>query len=817
MNEARDRQILLAIAEVATPSGDVIPAPTEATISEALSLLEATAAQWVGGYRLLLRTVDCASVPKFGSRLHRLAPPSRARALEALSHSDLHWAVRAVVSPLKLVQARQPGLAEALAVKSPTALASYREPPRYQRRIVDGESLEGDDVEVDAVVVGTGAGGAPVARALAANGFAVLMLEEGQHHTRKDFDGEPLGMQAKLYRDKGMTVALGNTVIPIPLGRAVGGTTLINSGTCFRVGGQVQRRWQLELGLSELRPGQLDRYYERVEHMLQVGPSPDEVLGGIARVVARGCDALGYSHHVLDRNAPGCDGQGVCCFGCPTDAKRSTNLSYVPAALECGAMVATGARVTRILREGRRAVGVVAQTKRADGSEGTITVRAKVVVLACGSNQTPALLLHNGLANSSDQVGRNLSIHPACHSWGAFDESIRGWEAVPQGYGIDEFVDQGIRFEGGALPPRYAASFLGHVGERWTAMVERFEQLAPFGFMIADEGRGRVTLGANGRPRMTYWVHDVDRRKMIQGHAILARVFLAAGATDVFPGMQQFDHLRNEQDVSRLERDGPDLLKVRDIDISAYHPLGTCRMGVDPRRAVVKPTHETYDVDNLYVCDGSTVPGPLGVNPQMTIMAFAERAAESISARIDDHVARPQVAMTRPERVQVAFTETMAGSCELQLGERAGATVALAFHVTAVANSDLFAEALTRRGGSWDLNGTVDWEGFADAAPCVGTLLMRPLRGEAGLVYDLRFTADDGRRYTLQGRKNLSLWRPLRGATTLHTEVRDVDRHETAARGVLRFNLRELLPWMVSWRLGSSAGVVRDRRALVGS
>jgi choline dehydrogenase-like flavoprotein len=103
----------------------------------------------------------------------------------------------------------------------------------------------------------------------------------------------------------------------------------------------------------------------------------------------------------------------VCCFGCPTDAKRSTNVSYVPAALTHGAMLYCNARVKRVLLEGGRAVGVVAGATGTNGSAKKITVRARAVVLACGTMHTPALLLRQGIASSSGQLGRHLTIHHA--------------------------------------------------------------------------------------------------------------------------------------------------------------------------------------------------------------------------------------------------------------------------------------------------------------------------------------------------------------------------------------------------------------------
>ena len=71
-----------------------------------------------------------------------------------------------------------------------------------------------------------------------------------------------------------------------------------------------------------------------------------------------------------------------------------------------------------------------------------------------------------------------------------------------------------------------------------------------------------------------------------------------------------------------------------DMEVSAYHLLGTCKMGLNPHRSVVGPDHETHEVSSLYIADGSVIAGPLGVNPQMTIMATALRAGEIISSRL---------------------------------------------------------------------------------------------------------------------------------------------------------------------------------------
>lgn len=795
-----ERFTLLRIAEAATPPGAHIRLPDGETIARVEGLVSRLGAGGMRGYRSALVALDLAAVPLTGQRLSALAPEPREAALLRLHRGDkTSILVRAVTLPIKIARSGTEGLAAAVHAHDGRRLPVIPENQRWEAQITDGGSFQHDEtMEVDVVVVGTGAGGAPMANALAARGHAVLMLEAGAYFGREDFAGDPISLQQKLYWNGGLTATLGNTLIPVPMGRTVGGTTTVNSGTCFRTPERTLRRWQLELGLHDLGPGALDSYFEKVESVLQVEKARDEVLGGCARVIARGCDALGYAHGPLPRNAPGCDGQGVCCFGCPTDAKRSTNVSYIPSALQNGAALISRAFVTEVIVEGGRAVGVRAKIGGDNGGSSTLTVRARAVVLSCGTVHTASLLLRQGIANSSDQVGRNLTIHPATYSWAAFDESIGGFDAIPQGYGVEEFTDQGINFEGAFVPLSLATGSIGAVGRRWTELVERLDSMACFGFMIADSSRGRVTLGPGGKPSMSYRLPDEDVRRVVRGHGILARIYLAAGAQSVHPGLGLYDELRTLEDVEDFEREGPSRLRPRHLDLSAYHPLGTCRMGADPRRSVVGPTNETWDVPGLFICDGSAVSGPLGVNPQITIMALSERAAAFVEARASEAV-RPRA--PKPQGGSIAFAETMSGMCSLEADE-GGGTVDVSFTVEACGDSSL-EKAWRGRGGTWRLEGTIGIDGVATARVCEGTLLMRPLKRHGTLVYDLAFDDDDGNHCTLHGEKHTKGLAMLRGMTTLYTELRRDGF--LLGRGVLTFDLDDIPSWLMSWRLSSSS------------
>lgn len=635
---ATERRVLMQVADAAFPPGRVLPPPDEIVADKIENFISRLGTVGKGFYRSLLWMIEMAPVAEKGITFSRIpSREERGEILEKLySNGTTFWALRGLMAPMKLAYLNDRKIHESVGCKFGVELPTHAEKNRWDSQIVPlgSQEKEHEEIEVDCVVVGTGAGGAPVASALAAKGHAVLMLEEGQHYTRMDFNGHAVDMQRKMYRLQGATVSVGNMVIPIPVGMTVGGSTTINSGTCYRVPERILAKWRGQFGLTEFTPNTMSPYYDRVEKMIGVAPADWKYLGGCARVIARGCDALGYRHQPLRRNAPECDGQGLCCFGCPTDAKRSTNVSYVPEALKAGAVVYTGAKVTEILVRNGRAVGVVARGTSPDGRKLKLTVRARTVVLSCGTLYTPALLLRNKLANSSGMVGKNLSIHPASQSWALFDEPIQGWNGIPQGYAIEEFEDEGIRFEGAFTPLDLGGAAVSFVGRKWTNLIDNYDRLACFGFMVEDESRGQVRLGPGGMPLITYWLNEEDKRKMIRAQAILARVYLAAGAKGVYPGLQIYDDLSTEDRIRRLEEEGPSRLAPHHFDISAYHPLGTCLMGNDPRTSVVRPTHETHDVRNLFVCDGSSVPSSLGVNPQLTIMAMSERASEFIDERI---------------------------------------------------------------------------------------------------------------------------------------------------------------------------------------
>jgi choline dehydrogenase-like flavoprotein len=581
-------------------------------------------------YGALLRTLEQAVRPfARGRGFSALHEYERARLLgEWADHRDLarRSFVLALTAPLKVAYFDDEAIHRALGAVY--KFASKPERPRYMERVTRGETLEEDiEIECDAVVVGTGAGGAVVAKEIAQKGHAVLMLEEGEYHQRHEFVGGLDESFTHFYRERGTIASVGNALVILPMGRMVGGSTAVNNGTCWRTPDWVLNKWVEREGLRDLGPDAMAPYFDRVWNEMGVTRADWKVLGGAARVVARGCDALGYSHRPLDRNAPDCDGSGICDAGCPTDAKRSTNVSYVPAALRAGAELYTGVRAESLLREGGRVVGVVGRTARGK----KVTVRARASILACGTLITPTFLQREHVNRALPHVGKNLSVHPATIVSALFDEDIRGYSAIPQGYCVDELQREGILMMGASAPIDVGASQFTFVGDRLVDVMEHYDRIASMGVMVEDDSRGTVRAGPGGRPLVFYWVGKKERQRLTRGIGAMSRIFLAAGAREVYPLVHGHRVVGSARDLASLEAK---TLAATDLTLMGFHPLGTCRMATSSAQGVVDPDHEVFGHPGLFVADGSVVPSSVAVNPQVTIMAMATRAADRISQKL---------------------------------------------------------------------------------------------------------------------------------------------------------------------------------------
>ncbi|MEX2448917.1 MAG: GMC family oxidoreductase [Solirubrobacterales bacterium] len=586
-------------ASVARRLVDRMPAPTRA----------APAAALLG--------VEGVSLVRNGRTLGGLPPRRREELLLRLASGPAAPAVEAVKSVLMLAQG-----ADAFATEI-AAAGSRHEPSRPDAALDLLPAAEWPhSCSCDAVVVGSGAGGAFAARALARAGLDTVVVEEGERWTAERFRAtHPLDRFGALYREAGTTMAYGAPPVALPLGRAVGGTTAINSGTCYPPPPRVVADWHEVHGLALAEPEGLAARVADAEATIAVAPTPREVLGRNAELALAGAAALGWHGEPLRRNAPGCRGACQCAIGCPNNAKGGVHLNALPQACEAGARIVSELTVTRLLAERGRAVGV--EARRSDGSRARIS--APLVVVAAGAIGTPPLLRRSGLGRHP-RLGRGLSIHPATGVSAAFDEEVVPWRGVMQSVGIEELHERhGILIEATSSPPGMGAISAPGYGSHLQQRLAGASRTATLGAMIGDSPSGRV-VGAR-RPLVLYSLCGEDGRRLVAAVGAMARVMLAAGAREVELGGGA-PPVRDEAEVETALTE----LDPRRLRLAAFHPTGTVAAGSDPAHHPVDPHGRLRGVDGVRVADASILPSCPAVNPQVSIMALAMGVGENAAS-----------------------------------------------------------------------------------------------------------------------------------------------------------------------------------------
>ncbi|HEY6854042.1 MAG TPA: GMC family oxidoreductase N-terminal domain-containing protein, partial [Gemmatimonadales bacterium] len=262
-------------------------------------------------------------------------------------------------------------------------------------------AVAGDTVlDCDVVVVGSGAGGGVVAGELAAQGKDVVVLEKGAYLNESDFSQLEGDMLQRAY-DGGGLLATDDLSAIILQGSCLGGGTVVNYTTSFHTPDNVREEWAREHGLPHFTSAEYTRSLDAVAQRIHVTTGAARPSARDA-ILIRGLERCGWHHGLLPRDVDGCtqdDTCGYCGYGCRRGAKQSTLLTYLQDAHAKGARIVTQASVRRVTFTQGRATGVEALVQPPGAHRAyALTVRARAVVVACGSIHSPALLLRSGIA-----------------------------------------------------------------------------------------------------------------------------------------------------------------------------------------------------------------------------------------------------------------------------------------------------------------------------------------------------------------------------------------------------------------------------------
>lgn len=487
-------------------------------------------------------------------------------------------------------------------------------------------------LDADVIVIGTGAGGAAVGAELAEAGYDVLFVEEGGYNPTSSFSPTSTESIPRLYRDAGATAVLGRPPIPYLEGRTVGGTTVLNGGMTYRPPGHVLADWERVTGSPDMGERGLEALMERAETAVSANNQMPVSVGNDSRIMATGAKRLGWKVEVNRRNQVACVGANNCVFGCPTGAKQSTLVSYLPRAVRHGARIATEVRVERLLIKNGRCVGAAGRAVNPETRRGDIKIelRAPITIVACGAIQTPFLLQRHGLGRPSKQLGRNFLCHPNAKVLAIYPHEVNAWQGVSQWCQVREFHDEGILFAENFIPPTAMAANLPVMGNEISEMMRRYNNMVVSGVLVEDSTTGTVRRSLLNMPIVSYQITEHDHRRFLRGVKLLASLHFEMGAETVILPFHNMPIARNMDD---LEKIAATQTRMSTLELFTVHLMGTARMGSDPKQSVVGLDGQIWDLPGAYVADASLFPTAIGVNPQIGIMALATRVAERIIER----------------------------------------------------------------------------------------------------------------------------------------------------------------------------------------
>ena len=503
--------------------------------------------------------------------------------------------------------------------------------------VVLGRELTRDVVlDVDAVVVGTGAGGSIALRELARAGLNVVALEEGAYSLPRDFNQREDEMIPRLFQESGGR-ATHDMALRILQGRGVGGSTVHNTNLCKRTPDAILDLWARKYGVVGAGLADLQPAFEAIERDLAVSEIPASMRNENNEVLRAGCEALGWRGGPLWHNRVGCQQSGFCELGCAYDAKQNALKVVLPQAALAGARIYADVEAVRLVHDGARVTGVHAVARDADGRVcANVEIWARVVVLAASAVGSAALARRSGIPDPHGQLGRGLRVHPGGAVAGRFDREIAGWRGIPQSYECTEHLshDEGSDRRVWIVPafahPIGTAASLPGFGASHMAALRAYPHLAVITAVVPDETSGEVDVDGEGHPVIRYAMNEPDRRQLAKGLVACARLLLAAGAVEVT--IPAIPPLRFTS-ASQLEGVDTSNLRPHSVPLTAVHPMGTLRMGEDPKTSVVRSTGEHHQLRGLFVSDGSLFPTSIGGPPQISIYAFALHLAPHVIER----------------------------------------------------------------------------------------------------------------------------------------------------------------------------------------
>jgi choline dehydrogenase-like flavoprotein len=512
--------------------------------------------------------------------------------------------------------------------------------------VVSEKDIKGDTIDWDGVViVGSGPGASIMAKGLAERGKRVLIIERGEHTDPSEFNEDEIDMVSRLYADGALQQAA-DFRFQVIQGSAVGGSSVVNNAVCFDTPRSVLDRWNdqsggnagldLErfvqcnkrvndmIGVRKINESDIPNTMSREEYM---NPGGVKFVEGIKKL------RLHESPHTVESvaaNIKHCVGCGYCNMGCKWGKKLSMLNQVLPEAQERigpeNFQVIAGCEVLKLKARGSKVTSLIGQFR--NGRK--IEVRGKTFVVAAGAISSSLLLQRSGIAEG--RAGKRLSFNVGSPITAVFPEIINAYKGLQISHYLQLSPSRGFIFETWFNPPMFQSTVMpGWWADHYKNMM-RYNRMACTGVLVGSDSNAEVRVGGLTRRDIRYKPTKKDFDTLLNGVELAGEIYFEAGAECVMPNSFQYYEYKTKEQLRLMKYDIKD---SSDITLGTGHPQGGNIISRDKKIGVVDEQLKVYGYDNLFVADASVFPTAVGVNPQITVMTFADYAVPFVADTIE--------------------------------------------------------------------------------------------------------------------------------------------------------------------------------------
>jgi choline dehydrogenase-like flavoprotein len=516
----------------------------------------------------------------------------------------------------------------------------------------------------DVAIIGSGSGGAVVARRLVEQyGLDVAVIEAGDYLPEAWTPLPPTGRPRPLpwdevenllrfYKNGGLQMTSGDASMFIFQGQCLGGSSVVNNAVCFRMPDELRAAWQRDFGIP-WTGAELDQAYARIATELDIGPATERVKPGLlnpsGRFFGTGADGtqVGAELTPCDVNlsrVPGCEGCGYCNLVCAFLRKNSVLQTMFPAAWRSAAAgqgrltVLTGRRALAIqgtLKGKRFRAQSVVLRRRLGGPRESLLAR-KVVVAAGAIASSGLLLRSDGINDLGLPLGKRFSFNFGSPVHADFDAEVRAYDGLQIAHYCRPPAGEGFVLETWFNPPATQSLALPGWMDDLQATIARYTHLACAAPLVGSTAKSRITsrLFAEGENIEVELDEKVDLPRLKAGLLRTCELFFAADPPPrrVLLGRLDGWQVTRRTYAARIK----EIKSFKQIQIGTGHPQGgnclAAKSGAAKGLGVVAPDFRLHGADNVFVADASVFPTSLGVNPHWTVMALADLAAAKVAA-----------------------------------------------------------------------------------------------------------------------------------------------------------------------------------------